>query len=87
MDELTLAHKEYYEIRRRKAALTGRAKKMLENIEKTDTGRYCMTVSEVRALAEVYNNNMINASYDLFRYGFLKGQRAMRAELKRKGIL
>lgn len=73
------------ETKRRKDALTGKAKKMMENIEKTDPGRYSMTVSEVLTLAKIHNNDMINASYDLFRYGFLKGQRAMKAESKRKG--
>lgn len=70
-----------------KEELTGKAKKMMENIQKVKPGNYCMTSSEVIILADIHDNNMIDASYDLFRYGFLKGQRALRAELKRKGIL
>ncbi|XVG95803.1 hypothetical protein ACGCUP_00820 [Eubacteriales bacterium KG125] len=71
----------------KKEKLTGKDKKMMELIETVDSGRYCIGVHEVMLLADIYDNNMIDASYDLFRYGFLKGQRAMKAELKRKGIM
>lgn len=71
----------------KKEKLTGRDKKMMELIETVDSGRYCIGVYEVMLLADIYDNNMIDASYDLFRYGFLKGQMALKAELKRKGIM
>lgn len=71
----------------KKEKLTGRDKKLLELIETVEPDRYCIGGYEVMLLADIYDNNMINASYDLFRYGFLKGQRAMKAELKRKGII
>lgn len=71
----------------KKEKLTGKAKMMIENIEKVKPGRYCIGTEEVMILAEIHDNNMINASYDLFRYGFLKGQRSLKAELKRKGII
>jgi hypothetical protein len=34
--------------------------------------------------AQVYNNNLINGSGDLFRYGFLKGLRAEKAMAKKR---
>lgn len=85
MENLTLAHERYQDVQARKKALTGKAKRMMESIEKTDTGNYCLGTDEIFIFAEIYNNNLTNASYDLFRYGFLKGQRAMKAALKKKG--
>lgn len=67
-----------------KAALTGREKKFFELIESVKPKTcYCLDYWEMILLADAYNNNLINGCYDIFRYGFLKGQRAEKNRRKR----
>ena len=67
--------------------LDEKGKKLINLCNKVETGRHCMGVHEVITFAKAHNNNLINGSVDIFNYGFIKGQRAMKAELKRKGVL
>lgn len=62
-----------------KSSLTGREKRffeVIENVKSTDWSRYSFELWELMLLADVYNNNLIDGSNDIFCYGFMKGQRA-----------
>lgn len=72
------ARHQFDEIQRKKAALTGKDAKLMEQIEAVDVGNYRVKCSVVEMLANIYNNNFVNASYDMFRLGFMKGQCAER---------
>ena len=50
-------------------------------------GRYAVACSIVLMIAEVYQNNAINAFGTIFRLGFMKGQRAEKARQKRKEVV
>jgi hypothetical protein len=41
-----------------------------------------MYTNEVMIFADIHNNNLINGSTDIFKYGFLKGQRAEKSRQK-----
>lgn len=60
-----------------------RFEKLLDDSRKVDLGNYEIGADDVRRLAEMYNNNFVNASYDMFRIGFLKGQRAEQARQRK----
>lgn len=67
-----------------KASLTGKEKKFFEVVERVNPGtRYCMDYWELILLGKTYNNSLLDGCYDIFRYGFLKGQRAEKARQKR----
>jgi hypothetical protein len=72
-----MAQTEYRRQKEFKASLTGKEKRFFEVIEGVNPGsRYCMNYWEMCLLADVYNNSLLDGNYDIFRYGFLKGQRA-----------
>lgn len=83
------AKAEYAMRKERKAALIGKEKRFFEVIENVKVeSRYTMKYWEMVLLAETYNHNLINGSYDIFRYGYLKGQRAeiaKRKQINKKG--
>ena len=81
------AHRNFLEEKARRESLEGEDKRLIEKIEAVETGRYSMSHNELILIAKLHNNNAINASFDFFRYGFLKGQRAAKAEMKRKAAL
>lgn len=72
------ARHQFDEIQRKKAALTGKDAKLMEQIEAVDVGSYSVKCSVVKMLADIYDNNFVNAFFDMFRLGFMKGQRAER---------
>lgn len=47
----------------------------IEKVKQMDTGRYGMNSGQIIAIADKHENNYINASYDAFCFGFLKGMR------------
>lgn len=68
-----------------KAALTGRNKKLMEQIESVRIGsHYQMTGNETMLFAEMFNNNMINASFTIYRLGYMRGQRAIQNRQKKE---
>lgn len=69
------------ETQRRKSELPEKDKKLFEQLEKVNIGRYDVACSVVCMIAEVYQNNAIDAFNTIFKLGFMKGQRA---EKKRK---
>lgn len=78
------ARAEYDRRKAFKAALIGKEKRLFDLVNGvTDCGRYCMEYWEMILFADAYNNNLLNGSYDIFRYGFLKGQRAEKNRRKR----
>lgn len=77
------AQAEYRRQEEFKASLTGKEKRFFEVVDGIKPGGYCMNYSEMMLLADAYNNNLIDGSYDIFKYGFLKGQRSERAKRKR----
>jgi hypothetical protein len=78
------AHQSYLATKARREALEGKEKKLFEMIEDVEVGRYSASVSEVLAIAKVYNNNAINSFHSIFCFGFIKGQRAEKAKKRRK---
>jgi hypothetical protein len=78
------ARKEYDRQIKFKASLTGKEKHLIEKIEKVNLGRYDMSCWELMLLANVYNNNLINGSMDIFRYGFMKGQKAEKEKIQNR---
>ena len=58
--------------------------KMFEQIEKIDTERYKLQYDELIALHERYPDEPFTMALDAYRLGFIKGQRALKAELKKK---
>jgi hypothetical protein len=84
VEKLERERQEYQRCLEYKESLTGNDKKLFDMIERVyPNARYCLTQDELILLAKVYENNLINGSFDIFRYGFLKGQRAERARRKR----
>lgn len=74
----------FAEEQRRKEQLSKSEKRLFEHLEKVNTGGYDVTVSVVLMIAEIYQNNAINAFNTIFTLGFLKGQRAERARLRKR---
>lgn len=69
------------------ASFTGRELTFWNKIAKVkqmkDISRYCMVYWQTMLIAELYNNNYINASYTEFCYGFYQGMQYMKNK-KRK---
>lgn len=59
--------------------------KIYEQIDMVDTGRYALRKSEALAIHEKNQGACFEVMVDAFRYGFLKGQWAAKAEMKKKG--
>ena len=55
----------------------------IEQIQKMDISRYCMKASDVFFLAELYNNNLFNASYSIFCFGFYQGMRYLKNQARK----
>ena len=62
-----------------------RIEKLLHDARKIEPGNYCLYSTEVIYLADLHDNNFVNGSYDMFRIGFLKGQRAEQARQRKAG--
>ncbi len=72
------------ETQRRKDELPEKDKRLFEQLERVKIGRYDVTCSVALMIAEVYQNNAINAFNTIFALGFMKGQRAEKARQKRR---
>lgn len=79
-----LANKAYLDTQRRIAELPEKEKKLFDSISKVDIGNYGVRCSVLIMIAGIYNNNAINAFNDIFRLGFMKGQRAERQRLRKE---
>ena len=82
-----MAQEIFFETQKRKSELPEKDKKLFEQLEKVKIGRYDVMCSVVLMIAEVYQNNAINAFDTIFRLGFMKGQRAEKARQKRKEMV
>ena len=82
-----MAQEVFFETQRRKEELPEKDKRLFEQLEKVKIGRYDVTCSVIRMIAEVYQNNAIDAFGTIFRLGFMKGQRAEKARRKRKEVV
>lgn len=81
------AQEVFFETQRRKNELPEKDKRLFEQLEKVKIGRYDVTCSVVLMIAEVYQNNAINAFNTIFTLGFMNGQRAEKARQKRKKVV
>ena len=57
--------------------------RLYSQIDKTNPGRYDARLSEIDAIVERYETDRYSIASDAFLFGFLKGQRAARAEIDR----
>lgn len=81
--ELQRAHEEFRAIQKRKKEATGDARRLLDLIEKVDTGRYDIKTSEMLILRNIYRNSSLDFALAAFQYGFIKGLRAEKARQKK----
>lgn len=56
--------------------------KFLKQIDEVHPGRYDMTTAEIGVLYKRYGRDTLKMMYAGFKYGFLKGQRAAKAQAK-----
>lgn len=78
--------KEIAERKEKIAAFSGRERIFWDKIEKVksmDISRYCMVYWQTKLMADLYNNNYINASYNEFCYGFYQGMQYMKNQKKK----
>ena len=81
------------EARKKKAAissLTGKERKFWDKIEKVykmDISRYAMKTWQVMLLAEIYNNNYLDASYETFCFGFHQGLKYAENRMKTQKLV
>ena len=86
MTELEYATQEYRERQLKESTLDKKHKRLLARIRSAEVNGYNMTYSELAMFAELYDNNLINGSFDIFRYGFFRGQLALKAEMRKVGV-
>jgi len=55
---------------------------VIENVTCED--RYTLKYWQLILLSKVYNNNLINGCSDIFRYGFINGQKSERAKYRKR---
>lgn len=55
----------------------------LDKISKVKPGNYCLSYGEMKVLMEKNKGSLWDISYDFFKAGFLKGQRAEKARRKK----
>lgn len=72
------------------AAFTGRERIFWNKIVKvksiTDIGKYSMKYWQTMLIAELFNNNYLNACYNEFCYGFYQGMQYMKNKKKKGGV-
>lgn len=78
------ASRAFLETKRRKSELPEKDKKLFELIKAVEIGRYDVTYSTMIMIADVYQNNAINAFNTIFRLGFLKGERKAKRQFAKK---
>lgn len=86
MTKFEYATQEYQERHLKESNLDKKHKRLLARIRSTEINGYSMMYSELAMFAELYDNNLINGSFDIFRYGFLRGQLALKAEMRKAGV-
>ncbi len=74
----------YQETQKRKQKLPEKDKRLFEQLDQLEIGRYAVSYHTLVMIAEVYDNNAVNSFDTIFRLGFLKGQRAEKARQKKK---
>lgn len=81
------------EEKRREAAissLTGKERKFWDKIEKVykmDISQYTMEIWQAMLLAEIYNNNYLDASYETFCFGFHQGLKYAENRMKTQKLV
>lgn len=72
------------------AAFTGRERIFWNKIVKVksiaDIGKYSMKYWQTMLIAELFNNNYLNACYNEFCYGFYQGMQYMKNQKKKGGV-
>lgn len=72
------------------AAFTGRERIFWDKIVKVksiaDIGKYSMKYWQTMLIAELFDNNYINACYNEFCYGFYQGMQYMKNQKKKGGV-
>lgn len=66
------------------AELPEKDKKILDSISKVEIGRYDINCKILMMIADIYNNNAIDAFDTIFKLGFIKGKRSMRNKINRE---
>lgn len=66
------------------AELPEKDKKFLDNISKVEIGRCDIDCKILMMIADIYNNNAIDAFDTIFKLGFIKGKRSMRNKINRE---
>lgn len=79
------AQENFFETQRKKSGLPEKDKRLFDQLEKVKIGRYNTTCYVMSMIAEVYQNNAIDAFDTIFKLGFMKGQRAERARSRKAG--
>jgi len=66
------------------ASLTGREKRFFEIIDGIKIGKSLgLAPWQLRLLVETYDNNLVNGSFEIYKYGYLHGQHAERNTQKK----
>ena len=76
-----------YALSRTKAqynSLSEKDKRWIDKIRAIKPGRYDADFMEATKIVHLHDNNAINAFRDIFNFGFIKGQRAEKARMKKK---
>ena len=58
--------------------------KFIEEIKNTDCGNFYLTHKELMDMVDEFGKSVINDSLEMFKAGFIKGQRAEKAKNKIK---
>lgn len=72
------------------SSLTGKERKFWDKIEKVykmDISQYTMKSWQVMLLAEIYNNNYLDASYETFCFGFHQGLKYAENRMKTQKLV
>lgn len=81
------AQESFFETQRRKSELSEKDKRLFEQLENVKIENYDVCISTVGMIADVYQNNAINAFDTIYRLGFMKGQRAEKARQRLKEVV
>ena len=79
MSEMDWGHRQYLAIQAKKAGLDDKNKKLFNQLEQIELGRYDVSGSTMLMIADVYNNNATNSFNTVFKLGFLQGQKSEKA--------
>lgn len=82
---LQQAEAAWHEINARIACLEPKERAFFDKIKSVNAGRYDVDSMTVITLCSIYSNNAIEAFNTIFQLGFMQGQKAEKAEEKKRG--